>query len=95
MTREERAYRVLTDPRFYQAEWVHSGHDGRCPFVHAWGTCRQFRIGVRTIDPNETALDRVARVRWLRAPSPEEALELVARVLFDGADITTLPGYDG
>jgi hypothetical protein len=85
-SREQRAFAVLTDPRFHQAEWTHYGHSGPCPHRHAWGACRQFAIGLRLVE---------GRVSWLHVETAEEALERAAQVLLDGADIKTIPGYAG
>jgi hypothetical protein len=86
MSNGERAFAVLTDPRFWQAEWVHYGHTGQCPHEEAWGPCRQFRVGM-TLVPG--------RVRWLEAPTVEDAFERAAQVLLDGKPVHTMPGYQG
>jgi len=57
----------------------------RSAWIHV-GACRQFEIGLH---------DEPCRVRWLRSETAKAAFEQAARVLLDGEDIKSMPGYAG
>lgn len=84
MTREERAFAVLIDPRFHQAEWTHVGHDGPCPNDRLGFPCRMFQVGM--------TLQR-GRCSWVHAPTAEEAIERAAAILLDGVPGAQMPGF--
>lgn len=81
MTKEERAYAVLNDPRFYRAALEHRGNA-------TWGSPMEarFEIGLQT-EPGT--------VRWIYSETAEKAFEQAARVLIDGERIAAMPDYAG
>lgn len=81
MTKEERAFKVMQDPRFYRAAFEHRGNS-------LWGSpmVSRFEIGLRI---------GAATIRWIYSENVDRAFEQAARVLLDGESITSMPDYAG